>query len=138
GGEFGVGSQHFASIALEGFLGQFAFCYVTDSTRNQNAFLCFKRTQADFDGEFRSVFPAAVEFESGAHGPHAILLAVLISVPRVPSLETSRDQNFHLPADQFLARITEELFRLRIYELDPAGTIDNDDGIRRRFEQVAE
>ena len=35
------------------------------------------------------------------------------------------------PADELLAPVSEELFRLRVYRDDPAIGVDDEDGVRR-------
>ena len=51
-------------------------------------------------------------------------------------MEPLRNEYLHLLSYQFFSRITKELLRLGIDELDFASAIHDDHSIRRRFEKI--
>src|SRR5260221_905957 len=57
---------------------------------------------------------------------------------RMIAAESLRYQNFNIPAQQVFTGIIKHFFRLRIHQNDFAFSVDNDDCIRRGFQQAFE
>ena len=132
-----AGPLQFDFLFVERAFDALALRDVADGRRHQHAFLRFQRRQADFDGELGAVAAQAVQFQAGAHGAGARGGRKALAVMRVVGRVAGGDQHFHVLAQQFGARIAEQALRLRVDQHDLAVAVDDDDGVRRRFEQAA-
>ena len=70
-------------------------------------------TEADLDGKFRAVLTKAKEFQASAHGPHLRVAHEARAVAAVPPPQSLRHQNLDRLAEQFVAAVSKELFRLQ-------------------------
>jgi len=62
-------------------------------------------------------------------------LPEFFTLPQVIAAKASGHEIFHRLPEEFFALVAEKLFRLSVDESDAAGGVDDDHGIRSRFEQ---
>ena len=115
-----------------------AFADVPDGAHGQRAFLGLQGAETDFNGKLCSILAQSVKLEARAHGAGPRLGEKTRAVPRMSAAKTLRDEDLDLLAQEFFARVAEELFRLRIHQNDAPRAIDNDNCVRRGFQQTAE
>lgn len=73
-----------------------------------------------------------------AHRPDLAVGGVLAAVHAVVAAEAVRHEQFDGAAEQVLARVAEEGLGLGVDELDDAGVVDDDHGVRCGLQQPAE
>src|SRR5260370_26021305 len=95
-----------------------------------------KRTQADFDRKLGPVFAQTEQLEAGAHRPHARLGKEVRAVAWMLVTNALRNEHFHSLSEQFLSPVSKELLGLGVDDDDVAVAVDDDDGVRRRFEDA--
>src|SRR5713226_4801986 len=128
--------------ALRFFLGvheellcPFAFCDIPNGAGHQNALFGMQRAQTDLDREFGSVPTRTEQLQACTHWPRVRIPKKIVSMRRMSSPETFWHQFLNRLSQQLIPLVAKELLGLRIYQNDLAFAVDNDHGIRRRFEQ---
>src|SRR5260370_301977 len=106
------------------FLGTPAIGDVANSARDEGAILGLERAQTDFDGKFGTVLAQSIELQAGAHRTHLRVGEVASSMLRVLVAEPCGHQYLDRIAEQLGARVSEELFRLRVDQRDTAVLAD--------------
>ena len=108
---------------------------VMDRRHHQQPLPGFKRGKAYIHGELAAVLAQAEKLHPCTHGTHMRLGKILgaLDVVRLP--KTFRKQNLQRFSDQFLARVTEEVFDGGIGEDDPAFPVDDDHRIGGGFQK---
>src|SRR5579883_481931 len=94
------------------------------------------RAKADLHRELGPVLPPAPQVQAGAHRPRARHLLVVVPVVLVTRPKSLRQQHLDGLAKQLVALVAEELLRLAVDEHDAAAAVDDDNAVRRRFEQL--
>ena len=118
-------------------LGIFPHGDVADGGGDQNAFGTGQWAQHDFDGEDAGILAPAVKLYPGADllGQGVFRRSQAIGVQ--PFGKSFRNDIGDTLAKQLVAGVAEALFRLQVQNNDFAALVDDDHGVRRRFEQFA-
>src|SRR5882757_6438641 len=132
----GVGELHV--LLLQRALDVLALRDVADGARNQRPFFRFERAQADLDGKLGSVLAPAVELQTHAHRSHLGIGEEPVAAVGMLAPVPLRQQELDFLVEQLGAREAEELLGLRIDQNDVALPVDDDDRVRRGFEQALE
>ncbi len=94
------------------------------------------RTQADLDGKLRAVSTLSPEVEAGTHAARSGLFSEVVAMVTMLLAKTVGDENFDPLSDEFVARVTEHEFGLRIDLEDDPLLIDRDDGVWNRLKEA--
>ena len=118
--------------------GASAFGNVADGTGDKCALLRLQRTQTDFHGKLRSVFPPPEQPQTITHRPHPRLGEELLAVLGVWAPKPVRHQNLNLLPQQVVPLIPKQFLDLGIDQHDLALPIHDDHGIWSGFQKPAE
>ncbi|TKS58531.1 MAG: hypothetical protein EWM72_02935 [Nitrospira sp.] len=104
----------------------------------EQALLGRQGAQAHFHIDFAAVFSPSEQLTTDSHRPDLRVVNVSCLVMPMGIPQPSRQQHLDGLIQQFLTRISEQLFRLVVHDHDPASTIDNDHGVGRSVQQAPE
>src|SRR5208283_2642243 len=85
---------------------------VADRSHDQRIDAIADRTQANFDGKFRSVLPCRKKIEPGSHGSTPSARSVLLAMHHMSGVKSAGKENLYSPADQIHSVIAKELCNL--------------------------
>ena len=110
---------------------------VADRSRDQRAFGAVQRAQHQFDRKLAAILALRGQFDAGADllGQRVFLGAQIVGDQ--PLGKTFRNDVGDSLAQQFVAAITELLFRLQVEKNDLAALVHHHHRVRRRFQQAA-
>lgn len=80
----------------------------------------------------------SVKLQPSPHRSQARIAEELSSMSRVLVAKAFRNEDLHRVAQQFLSSVPEQFLGLRIDQRDLACSVNDDHGVRRRFQQPAE
>ena len=122
--------------AAQFFLNPLAIADVANDAQNHRSIIRCHRAEADLHRKFRSVATPSIEIESRSHASNLGLLVEMLAMEMMLWPLPVRDQNLDLLSDQFVARVTEQGFRLRIDLNDDALLVHRRHGVRNRFQNA--
>src|SRR5271168_5405993 len=111
---------------------------IADGSGNKGALFGLERTETDFHGKLRSVFPPSVQLPAFTHRPQARLSEELLAVLGVRAPKSLRHQNLNLSPQELVPQMPKQLLDLSIDQHDLALPIHDDHCIRSGFQKPAE
>src|SRR5438309_2291051 len=118
----------------EGLFRALAISNVADGAHRQRALLGFQRAETDLDWQLRAVLAQPIQFQTRPHGPGARRVEESAPMSRMLPTEAFWNQRLHLFPEEFLAGVAEEFFGLGVNQDDVPFPIDDQNGVRRRFQ----
>src|SRR5690348_5313323 len=111
---------------------------IADGAGDHGAFGSLEGTQADLGGEDAAVLAAPDKIQARMDWPSAGRAIINVALGRMLPARFFRQQYFDWLAEKFLARVAEELLRLRVGQGDFAELVHDDHGVRRGLEKRPE
>src|SRR5580692_7094902 len=118
-------------------LGGLAHADVADRRRHQRSFRTFQRAQHDLDRKLGSILALGNKLDPGSDLLRQRFRRASCFICYEPLGKSLRNNVFHLLPDQFIAAVSELLFRLHIQKNDLTVLVHHHHSVRRRFEQSA-
>jgi hypothetical protein len=117
--------------ALLRLLGSLSFGDVDDRADDVEAFGRPHRREADLDGHFAAILPAAKEVAAGAHAACLGSLGKMGAMSGMQPSQSAGEEHLHALSEELGARVAEHALDLTVHEDDHAGGVDHDGAGRR-------